>query len=99
MRHSLKQSLKYVCLRYSTVRCTNFSCKRFHTASSSLDVETLGHISRVLSANETALDLISLHVELSALVSSALAFVEEYDCEAVGTLRNLLKSGCNMAPR
>ncbi|KAI0287026.1 hypothetical protein BGY98DRAFT_930047 [Russula aff. rugulosa BPL654] len=61
-----------------------FSCKRFHTASSSLDVETLGHVSRILSANDAALDLVSLHVELSTLVSSALAFVEEYDCEAVG---------------
>ncbi|KAH9968968.1 hypothetical protein BC827DRAFT_300252 [Russula dissimulans] len=58
--------------------------KRFQTASSSLDVETLGHISRILSANEAALDLVSLHVEVSALVSCALGFVEEYDCEAVG---------------
>lgn len=58
--------------------------KRFLTASSILDVETLGHISRILSANDAALDLVSLHVELSTLVSSALAFVEEYDCEAVG---------------
>lgn len=59
--------------------------KRVHAASSSLDVETLGHISRVLSTNEAALDLVSLHVELPALVSCALGFVEEYDCEAVGT--------------
>lgn len=58
--------------------------KRFDTASSSFDVETLGHISRVLAANETALDLVSLHVELSALVSGALAVVEEYDFEVVG---------------
>ncbi|KAF8271400.1 hypothetical protein EI94DRAFT_1720523 [Lactarius quietus] len=59
-------------------------CKRFDTASSSFDVETLGHISRVLAANETALDLVSLHVDLSALVSGALAVVEEYDFEVVG---------------
>jgi mediator of RNA polymerase II transcription subunit 5 len=65
-----------------------FSCKRFHTASSSLDVETLGHVSRILSANDAALDLVSLHVELSTLVSSALAFVEEYDCEAVGKFKS-----------
>ncbi|KAH8988871.1 hypothetical protein EDB92DRAFT_2089586 [Lactarius akahatsu] len=58
--------------------------KRFDTASSSFDVDTLGHISRVLAANETALDLVSLHVELSALVSGALAVVEEYDFEVVG---------------
>jgi hypothetical protein len=64
------------------------SCKRFHTASSSLDVETLGHVSRILSANDAALDLVSLHVELSTLVSSALAFVEEYDCEAVGKFKS-----------
>ncbi|KAH9082083.1 hypothetical protein EDB83DRAFT_2310327 [Lactarius deliciosus] len=57
---------------------------RFDTASSSFDVETLGHISRVLAANETALDLVSLHVELSALVSGALVVVEEYDFEVVG---------------
>lgn len=71
--------------RFDTAR-TNFDCKRFDTASSSFDVETLGHISRVLAANETALDLVSLHVELSALVSGALAVVEEYDFEVVGTL-------------
>ncbi|KAI0307798.1 hypothetical protein B0F90DRAFT_1813191 [Multifurca ochricompacta] len=58
--------------------------KRFDIASSNGDVETLGHISRILSANETAMDLVSLHVELSSLVSSALAVAEEYDCEAVG---------------
>lgn len=77
------------------MRCTDSSCQRFQSASSSLDVETLGHISRILSANETAMDLVSLHVEVSMLVSSALAFVEEYDCEAVGTSRNLLKYGCS----
>jgi mediator of RNA polymerase II transcription subunit 5 len=64
--------------------CTNFSRKRVDAASSSNDIETLGHISRVLSANETALDLVSLHVEVSALVSSALAVAEDYNCEAVG---------------
>ena len=62
-----------------------FDGKRFDTASSSFDVETLGHISRILAANETALDLVSLHVELAALVSGALAVVEEYDFEVVGT--------------
>jgi mediator of RNA polymerase II transcription subunit 5 len=60
-----------------------------------MDVETLGYISRVLSANEIALDLVSLHVELPALVSCALAFVEEYDCEAVGTSENVLKCSCS----
>jgi hypothetical protein len=72
------------CMILNTVR-TNFDYKRFDTASSSFDVETLGHISRVLAANETALDLVSLHVELSALVSGALAVVDEYDFEVVGT--------------
>ena len=71
--------------------CADFVYKRFQVASSTFDVETLGHISRVLSANEAALDLVSLHVELPTLVASALAFVEEYDCEAVGTWRNVLK--------
>jgi hypothetical protein len=71
--------------------CADFCYKRFQTASSSLDVEALGHISRVLSANEAALDLISLHVELPTLVASALGFLEEYDCEAVGTWRNVMK--------
>jgi len=74
--------------------------KRFHAASSasSLDVETLGHISRVLSVNDAALDLVSLHIELPALVSSALAFVEEFDCEAVGTSRNPFRCQLSHGP-
>lgn len=84
MRHLLKWSLKYVRVKNSAIQRADFCCKRFHTASSSLDVETLGHVSKILSTNDAALDLVSLHVELSTLVSSALAFVEEYDCEAVG---------------
>ena len=70
---------------------TNFGWKRFDTASSSsFDVENLGHMSRVLTANETALDLVSLHVELSALVSGALSVVEEYDFEVVGKFYPIL---------
>ena len=57
-------------------------------------METLGHISRVLAANETALDLVSLHIELSALVSGALAVVEGYDFEVVGTFWSLSQSIC-----
>ena len=88
MQHLPKWSLKYVCVKNFTIQSADFSCKRFQTASSSLDVETLGHVSRILSANDAALDLVSLHVELSTLVSSALAFVEEYDCEAVGRFKS-----------
>ncbi|KAI0274635.1 hypothetical protein BC834DRAFT_2384 [Gloeopeniophorella convolvens] len=58
--------------------------KRFDVASSNSEIETLGHISRILSANEAALDLVSLHTGLSPLVSGALALVEGYDGEAVG---------------
>ena len=87
MRHLPKWSLKYVCVKKSTILHVDFGCKRFHTASSSLDVESLGHVSRILSVNDAALDLVSLHVELSTLVSSALAFVEEYDCESVGEFK------------
>jgi hypothetical protein len=102
MRHSPKWSLRYVCVKNSIISHADSSCKRFHTASSSLDVETLGHISRILSTNDAALDLVSLHVELSTLVSSALAFVEEYDIEAVGRFKSpyySLKYACRHAPQ
>ena len=85
MLPSPKQSVKYADLmgNYRSP-CTNCPRKRVDAASSSIDIETLGHISRVLSANETALDLVSLHVEVSILVSSTLAVVEDYSCDTVG---------------
>ena len=84
----VRKVCRLVC--HSHTAHTNFDRKRFDTASSSFDVDTLGHISRVLAANETALDLVSLHVELSALISGAVAVVEEYDFEVGGMFWSLL---------
>jgi hypothetical protein len=89
----------YIFTRNSRATCTNVGRKRLDVASSSSDIETLGHISRVLSADETALDLVSLHVEMSALVASVLAVAEDYNCETVGASGTHWNVCVVMAPR
>ena len=39
----------------------------------------------MLCKHEMALDMLSLHAKMTDLVAHALAFVEDYDCETVGT--------------
>ncbi|KAH9837111.1 mediator complex subunit Med5-domain-containing protein [Rhodofomes roseus] len=58
--------------------------KRFTSLSQPSDVESLSHICKVLCRCEPAVDIISIHVCLRELLASALAFVEDYDCETVG---------------
>jgi mediator of RNA polymerase II transcription subunit 5 len=57
--------------------------------SATLDIESLGHLSKILYLHEEALDIISLHVKVSDLISLAVQFLEEYDCETVGRLEYL----------
>ncbi|KZT72740.1 hypothetical protein DAEQUDRAFT_743398 [Daedalea quercina L-15889] len=58
--------------------------KRFTSLSQPSDVESLSHICKVMCRCEPAVDIVSIHVSLRELLSSALAFVEGYDCETVG---------------
>ncbi|GBE78206.1 hypothetical protein SCP_0110890 [Sparassis crispa] len=57
--------------------------KRF-TSPASLDIESLSHLCRILSANEPALDILSLHIKIPQLVTHALAYVDDYDFETIG---------------
>ncbi|KAJ7492546.1 mediator complex subunit Med5-domain-containing protein [Mycena latifolia] len=58
--------------------------RRFKTAASSLDTETLSHMCRIFYLCDAALDMISLHLRVSDLIFQALLFLEESDCETVG---------------
>ncbi|EKM61173.1 uncharacterized protein PHACADRAFT_134473 [Phanerochaete carnosa HHB-10118-sp] len=58
--------------------------KRFKSYSSSNDIESLGHMCKILYSHEHSLEILSLHVTIQDLLSRALAIVEDYDCETVG---------------
>ncbi|KAH8102457.1 hypothetical protein BXZ70DRAFT_986358 [Cristinia sonorae] len=58
--------------------------KRFISALSSLDIDQLGYICKILYLVEPALDILSLHVELEEMLAMGLGLVEDYDCETVG---------------
>lgn len=55
-----------------------------------MDVEMPSRLSKLLNSHEDALDVVSLHVKMSELLSYALAFLADYDCETVG-MCNFLK--------
>lgn len=59
--------------------------QRFASCSKAHDVEALGNVCKVLYTEPFALDLLALHVKLSDLVFYSLLFLDEYDCETVGT--------------
>ncbi|KAI0734538.1 hypothetical protein C8Q72DRAFT_770738 [Fomitopsis betulina] len=58
--------------------------KRFTSLSQPSDVESLGYICKILSRCEPLIDVVSVHVSLRELLASALAYVEDYDCDTVG---------------
>ncbi|KAI0094740.1 mediator complex subunit Med5-domain-containing protein [Irpex rosettiformis] len=58
--------------------------KKFLSAAPSLDLETLGHVCKILYTHEHALEIVSLYVRLSELMASALTIIQDYDCESVG---------------
>ncbi|KAI0788572.1 mediator complex subunit Med5-domain-containing protein [Abortiporus biennis] len=64
--------------------CAEVIRKRFISAATSLDVEALSEICKMLYLHPHAIDIVALHVKLSDLLASALAIVEDYDCETVG---------------
>ena len=49
-----------------------------------MDAESLGLICKMLTMQEMALDMLSLHTKIVDLVAHALAFIDDYDCETVG---------------
>ena len=59
------------------------------SSSSSSDLESLGHLCKVLYTHEHALEIIALHVKLADVVACALAVIEDYDCETVGGYNDL----------
>jgi mediator of RNA polymerase II transcription subunit 5 len=60
--------------------------KRFTTLVVLQDVEPLSHLSKILYTHDGILDIISLHVRLSDFIAAGLAFLEDYDCETVGSI-------------
>ncbi|KIJ68368.1 hypothetical protein HYDPIDRAFT_124791 [Hydnomerulius pinastri MD-312] len=58
--------------------------KRFSSHSRSPDLEVLSHLTKTLYAHDFALDILSLHLKITDLISEALELLYEYDCETVG---------------
>ncbi|KAG5648052.1 hypothetical protein DXG03_007087 [Asterophora parasitica] len=58
--------------------------KRFTSLSAAFDVDALSHLCKVLYTYDAALDIMALHVKISDLISCALLFLDQYDCETVG---------------
>ena len=58
-----------------------------------MDADSLGPVCKMLCQHEMALDMLSLHAKISDLVAYALAFIEDYDCEMVGTYRFRRRAG------
>ncbi|THH20641.1 hypothetical protein EW146_g766 [Bondarzewia mesenterica] len=58
--------------------------QRFTVLATSWDVDSLGHLAKILHTNEAALDIVSLHIKISDLIVRAVALLDQYDCETVG---------------
>ena len=58
--------------------------KRFTTLATTYDVDALSHLCKALYTNEVLLDIMALHIKVSDLISRALLFLDQYDCETVG---------------
>lgn len=50
-----------------------------------MEVDFLGHLCKILHTYERALDIVALHERIKDLLFLALQFLEDYDCETVGT--------------
>lgn len=59
--------------------------QRFSGLVEEQDVESLSQLCKVLQRKDAIFDLLSLHIRISDLVFQALLFLENYDCETVGT--------------
>ncbi|KAG6902913.1 hypothetical protein C0995_010083 [Termitomyces sp. Mi166 len=57
--------------------------RRFATLATTYDVDALGHLCKVLYTYEVMLDIMTLHIQVSDLISRALFFLDQYDCETV----------------
>ena len=50
-----------------------------------MEVDSLGHLCKILHTYEHGLDIVALHEKIKDLLFLALQFLEDYDCETVGT--------------
>lgn len=48
-------------------------------------MELPSYLSKLLCSHEVALDIVSLHVSVSKIMTCALLFLSDYDCETVGS--------------
>ena len=69
--------------------------QRFISYANTFDVESLGHLCRMLYSHDFFLDLIALHVRFTDLIAHALVIMERYDCETVGMVDLTLASSFN----
>jgi len=64
--------------------------QRLENLARTFDVESLSYLCKMLYTHEDVLDVISLHVKMSDIIFHTLTFLEDYDCQTVGTLLLLL---------
>ncbi|EIN14214.1 hypothetical protein PUNSTDRAFT_123850, partial [Punctularia strigosozonata HHB-11173 SS5] len=58
--------------------------KRFASLATAFDVESLGHLSRVLCSRSHALDILSLHMNVTDLIAHGIFVLEKFDFATVG---------------
>lgn len=89
MQTSLQSFARWVRYRMSKRVLLLTFPQRFTSLSQPSDVESLGYICKILSRCEPLIDVVSVHVSLRELLASALAYVEDYDCDTVGRQTHL----------
>ncbi|KAJ7597113.1 hypothetical protein C8J56DRAFT_851082 [Mycena floridula] len=62
----------------------NAVLKLFTSFAMSLDVSSLSHLCKLLQSQDRALDIVSLHVQVTDIIFQGLDCLESYSCETVG---------------
>ncbi|TFK77029.1 hypothetical protein BDN72DRAFT_866833 [Pluteus cervinus] len=58
--------------------------QRFSSLTTSLDVEGLSHLCKLLYTYDSIMDILAFHIRIPTLIFHAVSFLEDYDCETVG---------------
>jgi mediator of RNA polymerase II transcription subunit 5 len=63
--------------------------QKFSSLVTAVDVESLSQLCKLLYTHAIALDIVALHVKISDLLFHALLFLDSYDCETIGGLKEI----------
>lgn len=63
--------------------------QKFSSLVTAVDVESLSPLCKLLYTHAVALDIVALHVKICDLLFLALLFLDSYDCETIGGLKEI----------